>query len=169
MRPPLKQLFERSAPSLQMGGRAGFSVAFGSHLLRSVTRLASQQGKSSFVLFADIASAFYSAVTQLTAGGGEAVSEALIRRLVESLQLAPEDAATLCSRITDQSAMASAGATAWLERLTDMVSSNNWFLLRGDSTPIATARGSRPGSSFADLVFALLVPRILQDRDFPSC
>ena len=165
LRPPLKQLFERSAPSLQMGGRAGFSVAFGSHLLRSVTRLASQQGKSSFVLFADIASAFYSAVTQLTAGGGEAVSEALIRRLVESLQLAPEDAATLCSRITDQSAMASAGATAWLERLTDMVSSNNWFLLRGDSTPIATARGSRPGSSFADLVFALLVPRILQDRD----
>ena len=165
LRPPLKQLFERSAPPLQMGGKAGFSVTFGSHVLRSVTRLAAQQGKSSLVLYADIASAFYSAVTQLTAGGGEDVPASLVQRLVASLRLTSEDAASLRSRIYGPTAMAVAGAPAWLESLTDMISSNNWFVLRGDTIPIATARGSRPGSSFADLVFALLVPRILQDRN----
>eukprot|EP00439_Symbiodinium_sp_Y106_P077866 s456_g16.t1 len=165
LRPPLKQLFEHSAPPLQMGGKAGFSVTFGSHVLRSVTRLAAQQGKSSLVLYADIASAFYSAVTQLTAGGGEDLPASLVQRLVASLRLTPEDAASLRSRIYGPTAMAVAGAPAWLESLTDMISSNNWFVLRGDTIPIATARGSRPGSSFADLVFALLVPRILQDRN----
>ena len=165
LRPPLKSLFESQAPPLQMGGKAGFSVTFGSHILRSVTRLATQAGQSSFVLFADIASAFYSAVTQLIARGAHDTSDDLVRRLVAHLQLESEDAEALSGRLQGASAMTDAGASAWLERITDMVSSNNWFLLRGDSVPVSTARGSRPGSSFADLVFALLVPRILQARD----
>eukprot|EP00439_Symbiodinium_sp_Y106_P026652 s5347_g3.t1 len=36
------------------------------------------------------------------------------------------------------------------------MSCNNWFVVKHDTVPVATMRGTRPGSSFADVVFALL-------------
>ena len=38
-------------------------------------------------------------------------------------------------------------------------------MMQNDTVPVNTARGTRPGSSFADLVFAILVPRVLHERD----
>ena len=38
-------------------------------------------------------------------------------------------------------------------------------MVAGDATPVATARGTRPGSSWADILFAFLMPRILRVRD----
>ena len=56
-------------------------------------------------------------------------------------------------------------ADPWLEAVTDRMSCQNWFIVKHDSVPVATSRGTRPGSSFADIVFALLVPKVLRSRD----
>ena len=63
------------------------------------------------------------------------------------------------------SALAQLQASPWLEHIAAHISSQNWFVLANDVTPVQTARGTRPGSSWADVLFALLMPRILQHRD----
>eukprot|EP00439_Symbiodinium_sp_Y106_P074349 s1418_g14.t1 len=61
--------------------------------------------------------------------------------------------------------MSASGASAWLEALTCRYREGNFFMLQGDESVVATARGSRPGSSWADLVFAKVIVRVLQRRD----
>ena len=61
--------------------------------------------------------------------------------------------------------MSASGASAWLEALTSRYQEGNFFTLRGDDQVVATARGSRPGSSWADLVFAEVMTRVLRRRD----
>ena len=46
-----------------------------------------------------------------------------------------------------------------------MSQEHNFFVLTGDRQAVATARGSRPGSSWADLVFAEVMARVLRRRD----
>ncbi|CAE7235584.1 unnamed protein product, partial [Symbiodinium necroappetens] len=165
LRAPLKSHFEGSAPDLQLGGKTGGSVVFGAHLVRSVIRRATSQGQASFVIFADIASAFYSVVTHLVAGHQEGFSDQDFSRLTHKLNITPGELEALREHLQAPDAMSSAGATPWLQSVTERMSQNNWFLLKDDDTPVVSMRGTRPGSSFADLVFALLVPKILALRD----
>ncbi|CAE7868028.1 unnamed protein product, partial [Symbiodinium necroappetens] len=134
-------------------------------LMKQMWRGCEAVGVTSFVLFADIASAFYCTVTQLVANTEGDIDSNLLQRITAELHIAPEDVATLQHRLSQPSAMKLAGADPWLEAITGALSTSNWFVMRGDTTPIATARGSRPGSSFADIVFALLLPKVLQARD----
>ncbi|CAE7664962.1 unnamed protein product [Symbiodinium sp. CCMP2592] len=125
-------------------------------------RVAATRGQTAFVIYADIATAFYAAITQLVATDGATPSDDLVRR---ATALPQGDVAELRQRMTKPSAMATALADPWLERITDRMSTGNWFALKNDVVPIATSRGTRPGSSFADVIFALLVPKVLARRD----
>ena len=165
LRPPLKSHFERTAPPLQMGGKAGFSVVFGAHIVRSIASLTAAQGQTSFTLFADIASAFYSAITQFVAGPRPDSGSGALLRLTQHLKLSDSELQALHDHLSLEPAMTSAGAQTSIEGIVARMSADNWFMLQHDETPIATGRGTRPGSSFADLVFALLVPKVLQIRD----
>ena len=75
LRAPLKRHFERATPALQLGGKSGCSVTFGSHLARTVVRCAAAQNLASLVIFAEIASSFYVAVTQLVARSRDVTTE----------------------------------------------------------------------------------------------
>ncbi|CAE7217238.1 unnamed protein product, partial [Symbiodinium necroappetens] len=145
IRPAIKTVFEASAPALQLGGRAGCSVALGSHVLRSLARYAHQHSLSGYVLYADISAAFYSALVQLVAHS--------------------EAQAELTCALQDPSVLSQVGVSPWLEKLAAHLGDGNWFMVAGDATPVATARGTRPGSSWADILFAFLMPRILRVRD----
>ena len=164
LRPPMKCHFESNAPAFQIGGRSRCTAVFGCHLVRSACRVAVAAGHSHFTLFADIASAYYCVIQQLVAkwvGRGKRSS------LTDGMHMSPgetfsdEVAAHLCQ----PSAMCAGGASTWLEALTDCFQSDNFFLLRGDDTAVMTSKGSRPGSSWADLIFAALVRRILERRN----
>ena len=61
--------------------------------------------------------------------------------------------------------MERARATPWLEALTAEFNSNTWMVLAGDVRPAVTRKGSRPGSSWADLFYSVTVPRIIECRD----
>ena len=165
LRPPLKEHFEQTAPALQMGGKTGFSVVFGAHVIRAIASWATSQGCTSFTLFADIASAFYSAITQLVAGPRPAAGSDTLLRLTRHLRLSDSELTALREHLSHEPAMATAGAHPWIQGTVARMSTDNWFLLQNDDVPVKTGRGTRPGSSFADLVFALLVPKILQVRD----
>ena len=164
LRPPMKAHFEQQAPSFQIGGRARCTAVFGCHLVRSACRVAVAMGCSHFTLFADIASAYYCVIQQLVAqraGRDSALS------LADNEMPMPPNVCeeTLRSHLEQPTALSAGGASPWLEALTDSFQSDNFFLLRGDSTAVMTSRGSRPGSSWADLIFAALVQRILVRRN----
>ena len=125
----------------------------------------SRQGVSTYVLFADIASAFYCAITQLVAAGSDEDRGSLLDRLTRTLRLSDDDRSLLEDHLNAPTTLARANADPWIESTASRISVGNWFVLQGDVVPISTFRGSRPGSSCADVVFALLVPRLLESRD----
>ena len=162
LRPPMKDHFEQHSPSLQLGGKTGCSVVYGCHLVRSICRVAVAAGKSHFTLFADIASAYYCVVQNLVARWeGRAPQSALSAGSTPATAL--DDA--LAGHLQQPTALREGGASTWLEALTESLQSDNFFLLRGDDTAVMTTKGSRPGSSWADLIFAALMRRILNRRD----
>ena len=63
------------------------------------------------------------------------------------------------------SAMDHDEADPWLQHLTTELNSHTWMTISGGGEGIIrTNRGTRPGSSWADVVFALLVRRVLRRR-----
>ena len=164
LRPPMKAHFESRSPSLQLGGKTGCSVVFGCHLVRGVSRVATAAGKSHFTLFADIASAYYCVVQHLVAKwDGRSQQSALAAAATPDEEAALEDA--LAEHLLQPTALRAGGASTWLEALTDRLQADNFFLLRGDDKAVMTTKGSRPGSSWADLIFAALMRRILERRN----
>ena len=158
-RPSLYQVFETNALPAQLGGRKRTSVVLGSHYTRAFGRWCRHLGQSAVTLFADVASAYYCAVRGLTArrptrcdhqAGGEADTAG--REDVEEQLRLP-------------SALARADATPWLEALTAEFNDRTWMYLAGDCQPVLTRKGSRPGSSWADLFYGVTVPRIIALRD----
>ena len=153
----MKAHFERVAPPLQLGSRAKCSVVYGSHIVRGATRCAVAAGHTHFTLFADIASAFYSVIQSLVA-----------KHEHDSMRLIEEpatDSTMLRTHLEEPTALQADGASKWLEALTSQLQSDNFFMIRGDSVAVATTKGSRPGSSWADLIFATLIRRIMARRN----
>ena len=113
-------------------------------------------------MFADITAAYYGAVRELTALHGRAVD---VGELCRTLPIEPGDKAALAEHLQQPSAMQEAGAEGWLSQVTAELNSATWMALAGDSgDPILTKRGTRPGSSFADITFGLMMRRVLDFR-----
>ena len=118
-----------------------------------------------FVLFADISAAFYSALVQLVAHSPSTMSPDGLRTALQGLTLPSEVVDELRAHLQEPSALSQSSASPWLEHLAAHLGERNWFVIAGDSVPIATGRGTRPGSSWADVLFALLMPKVLRKRD----
>ena len=165
VRPIVRDVFEQTAPALQLGGRSGCSVTFGSHILRGTFRCAHRDNTPAFVLFADISAAFYSALVQLVAHSPSTTSPQGLRTALQGLTLPDEVVEELRAHLQEPSALSQSSTSSWLEHLAAHIGERNWFVIAGDSVPIATGRGTRPGSSWADVLFALLMPKVLRRRD----
>ena len=164
MRPALRELYVQATPELQIGGKPGKSVVYGAHVVRSFLRWMRATHTTCFVLYTDISSAFYSVARQLVAKSTAAAdSDGGIS--LDGIRLPAEDLALLRAHACDRSALRQAGATPWLEGLAARLTEGTWFLLQQDAVPVITTRGSRPGSSWADLLFAFVVSRVLAKRD----
>ncbi|CAE7920999.1 unnamed protein product [Symbiodinium necroappetens] len=138
------------------------SAVFGSHAIRLFCRWAAACQKPACVLFADVASAYYNSIRDLTA-----------RRLDNqgrpvTTHILPDDTEPhegLVEALRGPSAFEASGANAWLESLAAEFHRGSWFSLRGDHVPVVTRRGSRPGSSLADLMYSSGVAQIIATRD----
>ncbi|CAE7264709.1 unnamed protein product, partial [Symbiodinium sp. KB8] len=165
VRPLIRDVFEQTAPALQLGGRSGCSVTFGSHILRGIFRCAHRDNVPAFVLFADISAAFYSPLVQLVAHSPSTTSTEGLQTALQGLALPGDVTDELRALLQEPSALSQSSASSWLEQLAAHIGERNWFVIAGDSVPIATGRGTRPGSSWADVLFALLMPKVLRKRD----
>ena len=135
-------VMEHTPPNL-LGGKRGMAVAFGSQIVRSFLSWKRSERLPACVLFADVSSAYYSSVRELAA-----------RR--EGVSVVPAGVSDGLRR---------SGASRWLEAATAELHRGSWFTLRHDSTPVETFKGSRPGSSLADLVYSAGLEQLLARRD----
>ena len=162
-RPQIQRHFETSSSALQLGGRRGGSVLFGSHLMRSFLRYRKAQGLSSGVLFADVSAAYYSTLRDLAAR--HPAQEPRTRPTPLDPQPTQDDFLDIEYQLSQPSAMAQSDATPWLRAVTAVINNDTWMVLQGDQQIIQTRRGTRPGSAWADLTFGVLLRRIVQVRD----
>lgn len=65
------------------------------------------------------------------------------------------------SLLREPPALASSGASAFLQRLFAEFYRSTWFAVEGTPVVTATRRGSRPGDSFADLCFGFALHKIM--------
>ena len=163
MRPTISHHFEQSALSFQLGERKGMATCYAAHAVRCFARTCIERGQSFACILADIQAAYYSAVRELTAGNS---SELSFEHVCRGLRLASEDLETLRSHLAGGSALDLDQASPGLQRLMAEINSKTWMTMAADEGgPILTCRGTRPGCSWADVVFGLLVKRILRRRD----
>ena len=107
LRPTISRLFVGSTPPLQIGGKPGGNVVFGAHLTRSFLRWQYQQKRTCFILFTDIASAFYSVVRQLVAKDDQGN---LQPPSIEGIQLSEADLELLCEACTTANGFGGCGS-----------------------------------------------------------
>ncbi|CAE7819266.1 unnamed protein product [Symbiodinium microadriaticum] len=107
------------------------------------------------IVFADVASAYYATRRELAARHpDDEVAD-------EGSSASHAEADSLEGQLARPSALAQQSAEPWLRALTTVLNEDTWMRLQGDTTPVATYQGTRPGSAWADLTFGVLVARIL--------
>ena len=162
LRPSIRDHFQIHSLPLQLGGKPGTPVTFAAHIVRGFLRWQSRKGASCCVLFSDISAAFYAAVRQLAAP----VLLPDFEKLCAGLALSQDDLEELRLHVQRPCALAQDGASEWLQRVTAEIHSNTWMHVTGtQAEPLITSRGTRPGSAWADLTFAVILKRVLGHRD----
>lgn len=144
---------------LQLGGFPTCSTAFATHYLRSFHAKTRECKLASAVLFLDVKSAFHSMIRQVLFGSAHALPPHL-RALLRDAGCDPD---VLC-QMFDQTSMSFHADVAEADRrLLQDAHLCTWFGLAGTDDAFCTARGSRPGSPLADIVFNAMMTHVLRE------
>ena len=159
-RPKLVRGLQNTAMPMQWGGRAGLSVE-ALHLQVQLWQANARRQKMAHgLIFIDIKSAFYSVVKQLLTcedGSGGRLREVFTRmRLPDSVWDTFVDNVERCDLIQQ------ATGSAMLAKSTQAMLSHSWFAIPDAGSVSAPMTGSRPGDPGADLLFGLLMSKVLQ-------
>ena len=144
---------------MQLGGRPHQQAQFGAQLTRSFLRWRKACNSSAAVLFVDIASAFYKALREVATGAD--VSDQDIAKVAQRLGIGPEVMPALHEALHGRSAYATLTSSVARQQVLQESLSGTWFSVDG-STIVATEQGTRPGDSWADVVFNVLLSQVLR-------
>ena len=136
-------------------------MTFGALYIQCHLRHHKAKGHSASVLFLDSHAAYYRVIRELSVGHIE--SDEAACRVFHFFQIDPDDVRAFMEDIRHGGMMSQAGLSSPLRHQVKDILYNSWFVTRyGDHRRLcATKAGSRPGESWADLVFAFVLGRIL--------
>ena len=160
MRTKQSDLYHSFLQAQQLGGRKGVSVSLGGHLIRAFLRIFASRNQPTAVLFIDLQEAFYRVVRPLALSGSW--DDALIASMAERLQLDQNIIHDLQEHLKSASAVELAGMQGVAKRAIRALHTDTFFALQGQEDFVRTNHGSRPGDSFADVVFGYLMARVLK-------
>ena len=141
-------LLEAFMSRSQLGGKRRVPVTLGLHEARAYLRAATSKKK-----------AFYRVLRPLALGSD--FTDLEVARMANRLHLHPDVMQELQQHLEDESAVAMAGMTPQAQRLLQAIHSDTFFKMPGQGDVCRTTIGSRPGDSFADVVFTFLFSRVL--------
>jgi len=154
----LPALIKWKAP-LQMGGFPTCSTVFATHYLRSFHAKTRDRKLASAVLFLDVKSAFHSMIRQVLFGPAQTLPPHL-RTILRDAGCDPD---ALCQMFEQTSSSFHADVAEADRRLLQDAHLSTWFGFPGTDDAFCTARGSRPGSPLADIVFNAMMTHVLRD------
>ena len=161
LRSRLNQRTSEQLGGLHCGAKAGSSVSTPSLALHLLVRAAARNKRSAAVIYLDTKTAYYAIVRELALGNIYEDSFAI--RLFERFRLSAEDLAELMDIVRAGGTVTEAGASQHLVEMVKNIYKDGWFVTRHSSggRVCRTTKGSRPGSSWADLLFTYIYDRIL--------
>ena len=144
-----------------LGARPKAPVLLPAMYVQNFLRWQKQRGHSAAVVFLDSQSAYYRVIRELAVGSIE--GDEAIAKVFKHFGLEPSDMHEFYENITNGGMMGEAGMSPVLRHLAKDTMYRSWFVTRhGNSEQVcATGAGSRPGESWADLVYAYVLGRIL--------
>ncbi|CAE7234995.1 unnamed protein product, partial [Symbiodinium sp. CCMP2592] len=151
--------FEECAAPLQIGGRRGLSYELGHFITRNFLSAARHRGVSAAIVFSDIAAAYYSVLREVIIGSQ--ADRAPLARVAATLRLSDGDFQEVMVLATEHPIIRPEGPDSMLHALLAEIHSDTWFHAAEDGVLVRTTRGTRPGSSIADVAFGLLFQKVL--------
>eukprot|EP00438_Fugacium_kawagutii_P017942 Skav236602 [mRNA] locus=scaffold3534:112990:118749:+ [translate_table: standard] len=145
----------------QIGGRQKMPVTVGVHQCRAYLRTHRAEGHSVALVFLDLRGAFYRVIRPIALGG--CITDEHVALLAHRLSLGPDALHDLRQLMTEPSALDRAGMDHRTQNFIRSLHSDTWFFM-GDGPEyrrVTTTVGTRPGDSFADVVFGYAWSRIL--------
>ena len=138
------------------------SYLMGSFCTRAFLEFTRRRAIPAAILFVDISSAYYAVVRELIIGSS--LHSASIEDIASSLALTVDDLQALKGYVQEDPVLCGEDGGSILHQLTRELHSQTWFLMNQDDTLVETRRGTRPGSSIADVLYSLLFTKVLERR-----
>ena len=158
-RPKLQPYYERSSSKLHFAAKRGGNVSHASHYLRTFHAVAKRQNWSSSSIFVDISSAFYRIIRQFAVNLDTPKEE--LARIFRIFNIPPSELEHLQHELNDRTALAMADTPERLQMIIRDYFEATWFTVPGSPEIVGTLAGSRPGDTFADLIFSFVFSKIL--------
>ena len=146
---------------MHLGSRKCAPVTFAALFVLTHLRRSQALRHSSAVLYLDTSAAYYRIVRELAVG--DIRSDATVLTLFRRFGLDAEDVAELMQTVNAGGMLAQAGAPDALRQVVKDLHLHTWFVTRfSDGTRVCDSlAGSRPGESWADLIYAYIYSRVL--------
>ena len=155
LRTPLVQAFERVAPDTFAGCPKGRGTDTASHAISAHLFWLTQQKRTGGIVFADIASAYYSVIKELGTGVPEDWGPMRISKLFSYTGLTPDHFQEFLS-LLGTPAHGQAGISDHLNKLVIRVQECTWSVMQGCDCLAFNESGTRPGDPLADVGFAFI-------------
>lgn len=156
-------LFEKYLQKQQLGGKRKISVATGVHQARAYLRSRRLRGLNVGLVFLDLCEAFYRIVRELAIGGP--ACDETIAKMGLRLGMDSDLLHALYRHLDDEHALARAGLSPQMQMMVRALHADTHFHLQGQHDNCKTRLGTRPGDSWADLIFSFLWARLLHDLE----
>eukprot|EP00439_Symbiodinium_sp_Y106_P083986 s966_g24.t1 len=146
---------------LHLGSKKRAPVAFAALYVLSCLRRCRSSKRSASILFLDTAAAYYRIIRELACG--DIREDHTIRLLFHRFGLTEQDMLELLETIHAGGMLSQAGLPGALGKIVQDIHLHTWFVTRfSDGARVCSSlAGSRPGESWADLVFAHVYSRVL--------
>lgn len=156
-------LYSAYMQAQQLGGRPKIPVGIPLHLSRAFMRWQHRLKKPTACIFLDLAEAFYRLIRPLALGGS--ISDDDIAVIATRLGLDGDTLHQFHHQLQDPSALQQAGASPTVQRFLQALHCDTWFTIGTQQDVVRTSIGSRPGDSYADVVFGLLWAKLLRQYE----
>ena len=151
--------YERYLQAQQLGGRRKVPVQLALHATRAFLRTNRQQGRCVGILFLDLKEAFYRVVRGLVTG--QPTEDQLLTALSQRLGLTTGAQEQLRAALCEAAALDRANIDTHAQRAIRALHCDTHFHLHGQTDVCRTNAGTRPGDSWADVIFGFAWARLL--------
>ncbi|CAE7879862.1 unnamed protein product [Symbiodinium microadriaticum] len=152
---------EQALHDFHLGAKQGAPVLYPALYIQAFLRMARRRHHSVAVLFLDVQSAYYRVIRELSVGRVDC--DETIMHVFRYFDLAPDDAHEFLEVIKQGGMMKDAGLSGPLRHMAKDLLHRSWFITRhGTASQVCkTQAGSRPGESWADVIFSFVLSKIL--------